>query len=100
MWTGMPSSGRTGSRGVQVVESPIEGVDDPHDLLRRDRQRRHQHHDVAQRAQQHAPGHGAGAHPSAPTQPRRRRRQLDADHEPALTDFAHLGPTGEPFSQQ
>ena len=64
-------------RAATSSSAPIQGIDDPHDLLLRDRQRRHQHHDVAQRTQQHAPGHGTRAHPATPAQPRLGRGQLD-----------------------
>ena len=53
-----------------------------------------------ERSQQHAPGYGTGAHPPPPPQPRRGRGQLDPDHQAALANGAHDGPTGDPFSQQ
>ena len=86
MWPGRPA--------------PLESLHDPHDLLRRRRERRHEHDDVTEGTQQHAPGDGPRTHAPTPAQPRRRRIQLDADHEAALTDFAHLDAPGDPFSEQ
>ena len=55
------------STGGHVVERPIERVDHADDLVLGDGQRRHEHHDVAERPQQHAPGDGAGARPGGPS---------------------------------
>src|SRR5438094_906942 len=47
------------------------------------REHRHEHDDVAEGAQQHAPAHGSRAHPPSPPQVRCRRLQRDATHEAA-----------------
>ena len=54
-----------------------------------DRERRHQHHGVADRAQQHAAFDGRGGDPPAPAQAVGRRRELHAAHEPFEADVAH-----------
>ena len=43
--------------GSHILERPIQSVNDPHDLVGRDGQRRHEHHDIAERTQEHALRH-------------------------------------------
>ena len=63
-------------------------------------ERRHEDDDVAERAEEHPALDRGGADPAAPAQPVRRRRELDAAHEPAQPDVRDLGQRDDPVVEQ
>ena len=79
---------RHGSLGRPRRSPRSSDVHDPVDLRRRDRERRHEHDDVAERAEEHAALDRGRADPPAPAQAVGRRRELDAAHEPPQPDLA------------
>ena len=80
-----------GVRRGDVVEGRLDDVDDAVDLAGGDRQRRHEHNDVAERPQEHAAGDRGGRDAAAPAEAAGRRRQLDADHEARWRTSATAG---------
>src|SRR5206468_2431259 len=76
------------AHSVQLTDGLGQDVDDAVDLVGGDRQRRHEHDDVAQRTQQDTAGHRRRARPPAPPQPLARRVELDAAHQALEADIA------------
>ena len=83
--------GRT-RRAVASAIAPAGDADEPGQLVLGDRQRRHQHDDVAERPHDRAAPARGERHPMAHPLGRRERRQLDPRHEPAPP---HLGDGGQ-----
>ncbi len=74
---------------VDLVEGAGQRVHGAVQLLRRDRERRHQHDDVAERSQQHAAVDRGGAHAPPPAQAVGRGCELHATHQAAQSHLLH-----------
>ena len=100
-----PACGVSAAASAITSRSPRAAMPSRASMMRtisssRGGQGRHDHDHVAQRAQQHAAGDGAGADPAAPAQARPGWRQLHADHEPPLAHFAHAGEGGDALGEK
>ena len=83
-------------RAGHVRDRLGHGRHDPFGLVRRGGEQRHDDHDVAERADEHAAGDTTGAHPSSPAEPVGGRIELDADHQSVLADLGAPRATAHP----
>src|SRR5690349_25019846 len=76
---------------AHLVDRGGDRIDDALDLVSSGREWRHQHDDVAERADEHAATHARRGHAPTPAQVVRWWRELDAGHQTATADLFDPG---------